>query len=451
MATASLKRASIALVAVGALVASIVAASSPLVSPGAAGTVPPNIVVVISDDQPPWTVEGMPFVSHAPGFQPFGALYDNYALCCPARATFLTGLNSHHTSVERNDGTPFDDSSTLATWLDDAGYETGLFGKYLNKYPFDRGGDYVPEGWDRWAALDTSGSGYYDYNLHIDGALEPHGHETADYSTDVIADLSEDFVGTADEPFFALVAPHGPHSPFTPADRHAGTLPRPPWPPAPNFNRRAKRAPGYYRELPRVKRSEQRSIAHDQEEALLSIDEMTERLVTAADARDGETIVLYLSDNGLSLGSHRLPRKRCGYEECGSVPGLIRAPGDPSGLLASNADLAPTLAELAGVEAPPTDGESLVDEMLGGAQDPGKSVLLRNRGTGELPAFWGLRTGRWKYLEHAPRAGEPRFELYDLDADPAELRNRHGQAAYAIVEADLSAHLETLRSAPPAR
>lgn len=451
MATAPLKRASIPLVAVGALVASIAAASSPLVSSGTARAMPPNIVVVMSDDQPYWTVGKMPFVSGLDGLEAFGALYDNFALCCPARASFLTGLYSHHTGVEQNRGEAFDDTSTLATWLDEAGYRTGLFGKYLNGYPFDRGVGYVPPGWDRWLALEkTAESGYYDYVLYDETTSTEHGSEPDDYSTDVIAEAAEDFVLEAPEPFFALVAPHGPHNPFTPAPRHVDSLAKPPWPVSPNFDRPANRAPSYYRELPHVKSRKERRIAQLQLDTLLSVDELAERVVTAADQR-GDTIFLYLSDNGLSLGSHRVTGKRCGYEECGRVPGLIRAPGDPSDVLAANVDLAPTLAELAGVDSPPTDGESLLDDMQGTPPDPDRAVLLRNSAGGRLPIrFWGLRTERWKYLEHGPKAGKPAIELYDLDADPNELRNLHGKPAHAATEASLKARLQALRSAPPA-
>src|SRR5439155_1629121 len=80
----------------------------------------------------------------------------------------------------------FDESSTLATWAKAAGYRTGLFGKYLNGYPF-KCGNYTPPGWDQWASF-TYPPNYYDYTLILDGnRTEPHGETPADYSTDVLA------------------------------------------------------------------------------------------------------------------------------------------------------------------------------------------------------------------------------------------------------------------------
>jgi N-acetylglucosamine-6-sulfatase len=429
----------------GVLIAGVALACA-LAAP--ANAAKPNLVVVMSDDQPYWSMDAMPYTSSLNGLRPFHALYDNYALCCPARATFLTGLYSHHTGVEDNDGSPFNDSSTLATWLHGAGYETGLFGKYLNGYPFDRPPEYVPPGWDSWAAFEQSCDGsYFDYDLNTDGDVEHFGSDPADYSTDVVRKRAVNFIKDAPKPFFALVTPCGPHSPSTPAPRHVGEGLEPPWPSSPNFGRAAKHAPEYYAELPRSDRALNRSRAHQQADTLLSVDELNEAVVEAGDDR-GDTIFLYLSDNGVSLGAHNLDGKRCGYEECGRVPGLIRGAGNPTGVIASNADLAPTLADLAGVNPPPIDGESLVPQLDGG-HEPGRALLLRNRGNGALPAFWGLRTRRYKYLEHAPEAGSPHIELYDLNRDPHELRNLHGKPRHAKLENTLHARLKEMRTAPP--
>jgi len=188
-------------------------------------------------------------------------------------------------------------------------------------------------------------------------------------------------------------------------------------------------------------------------ETLQSVDELVGTVVTKADQRQRETIVLYLSDNGLSLGSHRWGRKVCGYEECGRIPGLIRAPGDPSGSVASIADMAPTLADLARVRHTPTDGYSLVPYFEGAPFDPDRALLLRNA-TKSPPPFWGLRTDRWKYLRHSFAAGvegesQRPEELYDLQADPFELENVAADPAYEEVLAGLRARLKAERAADP--
>src|SRR2546427_10923598 len=116
----------------------------------------PNVVVILTDDQSmdtlPHSPPTMPFLQHAvqdPNghWIHFPNAFINSPLCCPSRATLLTGRYAFHTGVTNNYlGKNLDESSTLATWLHDAGYTTGLFGKYLNDYPYGRG-PYVPPGW----------------------------------------------------------------------------------------------------------------------------------------------------------------------------------------------------------------------------------------------------------------------------------------------------------------
>ncbi len=76
------------------------------------------MILIVSDDQPYGTIERMPFLSSEPGFTEFGSYYDNNPLCCPTRATLLTGLYSHNHGIVTNlVAEEFDPSSTLATWL----------------------------------------------------------------------------------------------------------------------------------------------------------------------------------------------------------------------------------------------------------------------------------------------------------------------------------------------
>ena len=124
------------------LVVGLLAAALSQCSTTATGASGPNIIFVLTDDQAyRGTVAKMPWLrSHQRSFTSFKHAYVNNALCCPSRATILSGLYSHHTHVEvSHDGPKFDASQTIATWLHEAGYRTGLFGKYLNFYPFGRG------------------------------------------------------------------------------------------------------------------------------------------------------------------------------------------------------------------------------------------------------------------------------------------------------------------------
>ena len=185
---------------------------------------PPNVILILTDDQRYDSTPALRFMDGRADWIRFPNAFVNTPVCCPSRATIFTGRYSHHTGVRRNrDGKRFDDRRTLATWLDDAGYETGMFGKYLNGYPWKtRRPTYIPPGWDAWHVfLEKSGeeegrtTGYYeDYTLNEDGRLRrPSGH-----STDVLAERALDFIGEAIEegrPFFLEFAPYAPHEPWT--------------------------------------------------------------------------------------------------------------------------------------------------------------------------------------------------------------------------------------------
>jgi N-acetylglucosamine-6-sulfatase len=428
-------------------------------TPAALAAEAPNVLVVMTDDQPYGTVEKMPFLaSHADEFVDFEDAYTNVALCCPSRATFLSGLYSHHSGVETNDdGGAFDPTHTIATVFDDAGYDVGLFGKYLNKYPFGQGVDYVPPGYDRWVAftgeLQNEGAAYYNYSLSVDGAVESHGAEPEDYSTNVLTDYADEFLASADRPFFAMFTPYGPHRPFTaaPGDEHdfadapAGLRP--------GLNQVQNDPHPFYANLPHVERHDMVDRARSQFEALQSEDRAIERFFETLGER-GEldhTIVVFLSDNGYSLGAHRWREKGCLYDDCLHVPMMVRAPGIAGrqvGALISNVDLPGSIADLAGLDFGPTDGESLLPLMTGEAPALDRDeVLLRAKRddlgpeTQEPPNGWGIRTEQWKFIRYA--SGE--IDLFDLDADPFELRDLARQPAYREIRHDLRAQLAELR------
>jgi N-acetylglucosamine-6-sulfatase len=420
----------------------------------AADTPAPNVLVIVSDDQPTGMVKRMPALDGAEGFTRFNAYYDNNPLCCPTRSTLLTGLYSHHTGIETNlVAQNFDDSSTLATWLDDAGYETGLFGKYLNNYPWQRGANYIPPGWDRWSAF-TPDAAYYDYTLVGDDSRRSYGDDPQDYSTDVLAKQVDGFIDNSSasgDPFFAYFAPYGPHAPRTPAPRDrnafAGAHVKLPA----NFNRVADDAPKWWAQRPKLDPDEERQATKDQWRALQSVDDAIARFIRTL-KRTGEydnTVIVFLSDNGYSLGSHRNPWKDCAYEECIHLPLMIRWPGHTTGesidALAGSMDIAPTIADITG--ATPTlavDGTSLVPLIDGDATSLDRPILLHHvHYQGVAPSFWGLRTERYTYVTY-PDSGER--ELYDDVADPHQLHNLADDPAQAERVSQLQAELEVMRS-----
>ncbi len=120
----------------------------------------PNIIFILTDDQPVQTVDYMPTVKTV--LQAGGVNFTNgfatTPLCCPSRASILSGEYVHNHQVYTNrmpmGGAPkFKDESTLAVWMKDAGYETAYIGKYLNDYESLTPLGYVPPGWDVWDAF----------------------------------------------------------------------------------------------------------------------------------------------------------------------------------------------------------------------------------------------------------------------------------------------------------
>jgi arylsulfatase A-like enzyme len=154
----------------------------------------------------------------------------------------------------------------------------------------------------------------------------------------------------------------------------------------------------------------------------------------AASGRLDETIVLFTSDNGLLMGQHRVvARKASYYEECVRVPLLVRGPGVPRGAVVDapvlNVDLAPTIAALAGLQAPPgVDGRS-VAAILRGAQPSGWRTEMLLEGVADDGSM-ALRTAEWLFAEH----GSGELELYDMRVDPWQLESQHRAADPALVQ-----------------
>jgi arylsulfatase A-like enzyme len=159
--------------------------------------------------------------------------------------------------------------------------------------------------------------------------------------------------------------------------------------------------------------------------------------------------VIYTSDNGLQWGEHRWTKKEVPYEEAIRVPLVVRADAIVGGALTDdhlvgNIDLAPTIADVAGVELPGADGRSLRPLLT--ADDDGwrDAILIEHlRGANPVPTYCAIRTER--YLFAAYETGER--ELYDLSVDGLELRNLAGERR--DVEARLEGTLRELCDPPP--
>jgi N-acetylglucosamine-6-sulfatase len=429
----------------------------------------PNVILIMTDDQPPDTLAFMESVND--DLIEGGILFENAfittPLCSPSRASILTGDYAHHHGVKINrppeGGAPaFEDTSTIATWLDDAGYRTSFMGKYLNVYDGLRPYGYIPPGWDDWQVF-IEGSGpkryFYDYTLNENGTLVQYGRGEENYSTDVLAAKAVDFIkGSGKEPFFLVLSFYAPHQPRTFAERHRDMFrtdeqisPRRP----PNFNEEdMSDKPAWIRDLEPAYSQRQYSVYQQAMRSLMAVDDAVGDIVEALErtSQRDNTMIVYLSDNGVTWGEHRLVNsKNCPYEECIRVPFIISYPGmvketGAKDQLVLNIDVAPTIAEVAGVAPPqPLDGASLKPLLERSAGEWREDFLIEHWPTAEgfaarIPEFKGLKTPEWKYVEY----GTGEVELYDLVADPYELENLAHLEKYGSILKSLRSRIQEI-------
>ncbi|KAA0233924.1 MAG: Arylsulfatase [Acidimicrobiales bacterium] len=495
------------IVTVAATLAVLVAVLAVVPAPAAAVAArptQPNIVLILLDDldasvTPYW--DAMPRTEAL--LRDRGMTFTNsYAptpICCPARASLLTGKYGHNTGVLTNGGsqggweTFFEngnESQTIATELSAAGYSTMLAGKYLNG--IERAPRHVPEGWDEWyVGVDAAHNMYlgYDYTLNENGTFVRYGHDEDDYLTDVLAAKSVDFVERAEHrdatPFFMEVSPTAPHLPLAPAPRHEDH----PWadaevPETPNYYEPDISDKPLWLQLSARNRDLSRAWTdidyRNRMGSLLAVDEMVADIVAALDDSGelDDTYLVFTADNGYNNGSHHLIHKMAPYEESVRVPLVIAGPGIPAGssnrAMVLNTDLAPTFMDLAGARVPPdVDGKSLAPLLDGGTPAGWRTRFIAQYVSGgaldgvaaeipdflwylraaEIPTYRALHTERFVFIEwHGDEefGGRHAYELYDLKLDPYQRQNllgsRYGLLLTPWVAALLTPQLDALEA-----
>jgi len=448
----------------------------------------PNVVLIQADDQTAdqFTRRIMPntfklLVDHGTAFKDYIA---TTALCCPSRASLITGQYSHNHGVFANGGEEGgykslrDPDNVLPVWLQQAGYNTIHLGKFLNGYW--KVGDSPAEvgpGWDDWQTLINKEDAYYNYALSNNGEVVHFGDKPRDYVTRVLQRKAVRAIHSyskVNAPFYLQFderAPHvernktGPCSGKTryplpaPGDqnlfRHA-RLPKPP-----NFDeKRMGDKPAFLRHAPRLDSREKRMIKKHWRcslASLASVDRSVARVYKAV-KKAGElrrTVFIYVSDNGQFFGEHRVATgKVLPYEEALRQPLAIRVPKryrDGSSRVhavqdaVGNIDLAPTILDLAkGKPCPASgacrtmDGRSLMPLLTDQGSWPKQRPLLseyrvfvpHHYGTCKFAA---IRTPTELYAEHysvtdlkknkCVDVQPPEVERYDLKTDPFELDN----------------------------
>jgi N-acetylglucosamine-6-sulfatase len=432
----------------------------------------PNIIFILTDDQPYHSLAYMPFISNVliPKSVNFERGFVTTPLCCPSRATILTGQYTHNHQVYTNEwpmgsARKLDDSATIGVWMQAAGYRTAYYGKYLNEYNDMKPYGYVAPGWDDWKVLlgrKPGGYGYFfDFTMSENGEIVEYPRSKANYSADVITRHSVEFIArTKDEPFFLFINYYNPHSPYIAAPRHQETFRagtgwewtqhRPP-----NFNEQdLSDKPLYIQNLRQTPADVLDTADLQMLRSMLSVDDGIASILNILQKTglEKQTILVYLSDNGMTVGEHGFGiDKNCPYDECSRVPFIIYAPDRyaprSDNNLVANIDLAPTFLQWAGADIPEmVNGVSLLP-LLNNPTQPWRDELLIEHwpaieGVGELiPQFYAVRTHDWKYIEY--ETGE--CELYDLADDPYELQNLCNQKKYTEKQAELKTRLERLK------
>jgi N-acetylglucosamine-6-sulfatase len=441
----------------------------------------PNILFILTDDMKASDLDHMPHTKRLLVNQgvKFTKAWVTRSLCCPSRATILRGQYTHNHNVWVHVGPEGGfhefynhglENSTIATWLHDAGYETILIGKYLNRYGLDRSGRYaptthVPPGWDHWYAWEGMyGATNLSYQINENGLIVTYKRSQI-HDTDLHAKTAIDFIRSterpADTPFFMYLAPNAPHHPAYYAPRHASMFTDTPLPRPSSFNEAdVSDKPAWVQSKPLLSSTQISNMTdfyRKRLRALQSVDEMIKRLVGVL--RDtGElsnTYIVLTTDNGIYLGEHRLTEKAAAYNAAPRVPLIIRGPGVAQGVsrsqMALNNDLAPTFASWAGLSPPDlVDGRSLSPLLSASPSARWRTAfLIEHRSAPEeygyvraIPEYYAVRTAHYSYVEY-PTTGEK--ELYDLNADPTELTNIYNSASPSLLS-DLEQRLNALKS-----
>ena len=442
----------------------------------------PNIVLVVTDDltKRDYLDLGSNLQSFTSGGTFFHNAYVTTSLCCPSRVSTLTGLYAHNHRIKQHidPGTGYEqyhaegyDRKDLPVWLRNSGYRTGLVGKYLNKY--DAQHDGVPAGWTDWYGADTP---TIAWTLNENRSIKtyPQDPTVPGYEPweDVLGDKATKFIDDAHasgQPFFLWYGTHAPHSPeqIPPRDKdRVGT-----WPAydPPSFNERdVSDKPSWVRNQPLLASTQQRNLKQKRQERLTSMLAVSRNLARLKEKlrNTGElsnTYLILTSDNGYHLGQHRLGGgKMTAYEEDMRVPLAISGPGVAAGgarHMVVNTDLAPTIADLAGVTPGlGPDGRSfapLLPEGRSGIdadhfrrrfmEENWQGPIPTPTGTKPFPAPTNFAVRGLTFMYDRYVTGET--EYYDLSRDPYEVNSKRVSGTYKDKLNNLRTRLRNCRGA----
>lgn len=448
------------------------------------GDTRPNMILVSADDMRAEEIRFMPRTLKLLGEQgiTFKEALTPHPLCCPARAEILTGQFAQNNGVRTNWGPqggygPLDASNTIATWMNAAGYNTGMVGKHLNSVKFADG----PE--PGWTYFDPTLNGYSDYYNFQQYDNGNYTQVDGEYYTDYVSSTTTSAIQTLSSyraPFFMWVSHFGPHSAqdkgASRGERKTPPVAAPSYFSDPANVEKNERLTNEYFKSVKAKASWREKDKSDKQRYLQKesasgedVKALMSGRIAALDAVDiavakiiedltatGElnnTYVGFITDNGYLLGEHDYIGKVLGFEEAFRTPLLMRGPGiEPGsthGKPVTIVDLAPTWLELGDASANLTlDGRSLVPALQGKPMDLHPGGVLVQAGPVQHETantgwyFRGVRTERYTYLAYH----DGWVELYDRAKDPHQVASVANDPAYAAVRADLADRAQRLAS-----
>lgn len=416
---------------------------------------PKNVIFILSDDH---RYDYMGFHPDGPDFLETPAMdrmaeegvhlanaFVSTSLCSPSRASILTGQYPfRHRVVDNNnimpEGTPL-----VSEALQNAGYQTGYFGKWHIGHDHDN----PQPGFDRWVSFRGQGV-YYNPTLNFDGERR----EVEGYTTDLLTDYALDWIKNDvddNKPFFVYLSHKAVHAEFYPAERHKGiyadiTIPKPQS--MKNIEENYEGKPDWVRE----QRYSWHGVDHmyhgrddhpqsldeiiiDYSESLRGVDDSVDRVLRYVEEAGlaEETLVIYMGDNGFMLGEHGLIDKRQAYEESMRVPMIAWAPGhiEPGTVIEENVmniDITPTFLDLAGGSMPDghtVDGRSFLPLLFGEPIEDWRSEFVYQyfweSSFPHTPTTYAIRDDRYKFIYY--HGVWDKNELYDLETDPRETHN----------------------------
>jgi arylsulfatase A-like enzyme len=441
----------------------------------------PNIVFIMADDHAAQAISAYgskliktPNIDRlANEGMKFENCFVTNSICTPSRAVIITGKYSHLNGVPVFNH--IDNSQPLLSkYLQAAGYYTGIIGKWhlggQNPYRPDDG---KPVGFDYWNILPGQGSYFNPLMIEMGQRKTIEG-----YTTDVITDLSIDFIKhrPLEKPFFLMFHHKAPHRNWRPDEKHRKQYQNyePPIPATfdddykgkSDASRNAtnhidtdlndsdlKMKPPEGLSGAALKRWKFKRYLQDYLACVASVDDNIGRFLDYLDDNGlaENTMVIYTSDQGFFLGEHNMFDKRFMYEESLRMPFLIRwpaqiKPGSVSHKMILNVDFAPMLLDAAGVRVPADmQGRSFLPLLEGRTpKDWRTSMYYRyyHPGDHNVAAHYGVRTDRYKLI-YFDKLNQ--WELYDLKKDPIEMHNLYDDPASAALVKELKAELYRLK------